>query len=347
MHQFFPILFIFFPFLAESAGGAFQARCGLGYEEATSQLKAVSNFLDTLEQTYNSQIADPYKAALYPRLDTYLVWCLLGSACPRLVEEHNQLQAKLATIPLHTEECKDIVLFYGSPDVEMCCFLGVMLRAMAYGIKLGGYSAPLELPLKIASEARRLLFEQQHFGMTPQYGGLLVELLKVNDLLMPEQQVANDVVVTLLGRTLIDLHILVMLAIHVPYPEVKADIRLPNFLEKVIDKRKDSIIINSRTYFFRGTHVCFLLKAWRVLCSYIPNAKDRKKYFDENTSAIDNYMKLQLIIMRIPKRISTMELMNIACAYDCMYYYAKICNIEKEFSKLRDVIVDIIFSDIS
>lgn len=339
--------FAFVPSFVISSREIFQRKCGLGYEEGLGHYKAVSSLQDTLEKTFKSQTENPTNAAIFRRLDTHLVWGLLGDACPRLLEENEKLQTQLALIPQHTEDCKEIVEFYISPNLEACCFVGMMLRALTFGIRIDGYFMSVELPLKIVSETRRLLLEQQHFAMTPQYAGLLVEFLKVNDMIFPDQILVNNTIVNVVGRSLVDLYILVMLIHHVPYPVVKAETSLPLFLERFVDKQNESISLNGNVYFFRGTHLWFMLKAWRVLITYVPHPRERKYYFNESSSALENFNRLQIILLMIPKRINAIELMIISCAYDCIYYYAKICKIDKDFSKVRGIILDIIFAQSS
>ena len=104
----------------------------------------------------------------------------------------------------------------------------------------------------------------------------------------------------------------------------------------------ESITMNNKVYFYRGTDVSFMLKAWRVLNAYIPNAGEQDKYFYKDIRPKDNYDLLVNIGMKATEKISSMELMKIACAYDCLFYYETLCKDRNRVSSLRGILFDIV-----
>ena len=340
------LLLLVFSALASGIHEYLEASCALSPEVVDGYSDSLKNFFKVLESTFDSQCKDPLNIFIYRRLDSSAVWSFLVAVNPLLAKEHQTVQKSFSSIKQETAECKEAVRFFTDGNVEGFCLLGIVLRTMINGIDLDGYSLPVMIPLKVVNEARKVLFMEKHYEKRITCKDHLLQLLRLNELLMPHHIKVNDYVLGLLLKYIADLRVVVIMTQNVAIRNINDTSNLSSFNYLHMDGMRDFIRVGNKLFLDRTSYGGSFILTWLHLRANVPDEHERRMYFDESMSVHDNYRKLMwLLKVMIEQEQNSWNMMALACAYDCLYNHAKLYKINIDFKRLREILLNIFFMD--
>ena len=345
MENFYILLFAFSA-LASGIHEYLEVSCALSPEVVDSYLDSLKSLFKILERTFDTQSADPLSIYTYRRLDAPTVWSLLCAANPLLTKEHILFRKHFSSIKQETEECKEAVKFFSDDNMEGFCLLGIVLRSMVNGIELDGYSAPLNIPLKVLNEARKALLVEKHFGRKITCKDLLLQLLRLNELVMPHHIKVNDYVLGLLLKYIADLRVVVIMTHNVAIRNINDTSNISSFTHLHMNGVRDFMRVGNKLHLNRSSYGASFILTWLHLRANVPDEHERRMYFDEKVSVHDNYKKLKLLVKDIfEKGHNPWSVMALACAYDCLDNHAKLYKVNISLRNLRQLLLNIFCID--
>ena len=338
--------FFLFALSAAVASGVrdyIEKSCKLSQEEAERYSFSLQQLYKELQGTFTRQSADPKNIDLYRRLDTSEVWNLLTTANPLLVKYFKDVRSRFAELPKDMPSCTKAVKLSTDENVDTFCFLGVILRLLTFGISLDGYSFQPLMSLQITNESRRLLLAEKHFGTRITHGGHLAELLKMDILLMPHNNIADNNVLATLFQSMLDLRTVVIFTFNINVRQVTTTNNILASPPPYMNSERDFFWFKDKLYIDRTSLGMIMLRAWLELKAYVPDGRERRTYYDENLSVHDNYRKLYWLTKKILKGGKSWKMIALACAYDCLNHYVNLYKVKDiDLISLRETIINII-----
>ena len=319
-------------------------------------LGALDKFYTILNNAYYKGMRVPELAHIYQRADAMILCSYLLRETPLLEQQLAEVNKLLMMIAEDVRINKTLMMVVNLDHVaNQYTFFGFHLRSLVFGT-----SEIIKSGKSVALSALNMLREEElkekfsNIPLNTFYTEHLLELIRISWTLGKKERSVNAYVLQHRYESFVDLRTIMFHNIRDPsLPVTTKNSYLvrqthPPFISKHLNADRDHISIDglpALSILGLGTQV---LKYWNILSTYVIDTK----YYDTTLSFAQNADNFRSSIRRLSeswtssgKRVDQtqrVELRNLCCAYDFLYYYSKLIKVEYEFGSLKNTLLLII-----
>ena len=319
-------------------------------------LGAVDKLYVMVNETFTKAILDPEKADVYQRVDAEVLWALLCQENPRLDQHLDKVEKLVAKVSEDVESSKTLkMILCIEYNVSQYSFFGCYLRSLILKTTKAINSGK-STSLSALNWAREAELRVKFFNELPNsfYNEHLLELIWVYQALDNVEGMVAECVVRTKRELCVDVQSMYFLYL----PDISLESngyyfssKPPRFIQEYLRLERDYITIDGERCLSMFGLGALVNRYWNALTTF----KIQEKYYDTTLpfaqnvdrfrSRVINLNKLWLLSGKHLGQGMMMELRNLSCTYDFLYYYGQLIEFKYDLVPLEKALLKIVESN--
>ena len=315
-------------------------------------LEVLDKFFVLLGETFYKAILDPEKAHTYKSIDTNILFAVLCIEDSRLKKSMNEIRKIEKKSTEDVESCKALKMILNMDlSSNQISFLELYLRSLVFGTGKIVHSGK-SIALGVLCKVREVETMIKHSKITPNtlYTDHLMALIWVYRELDMREKKVGDFIMDTRHEIFMDMGA----TFFFNFKDISLTTQFivnddpPTFIKDRLKLEKDYVTIYDNTILNNNSLGGLASKYWDTLGAY----KIQAKYYDITLPIARNIECLISKIFKLNKswlssgkhmsQIQKVELRNLCCTYDFLYYYSKLIEDEFDFSPLKNMLLLIV-----
>ena len=324
-------------------------------------LGTLDKFYNMLDESFSMATLDPEKAHVFQRVEAMILWVLLSQDAPRLAEQMREIHTSLQKINEDMESNMSLNNVLSMDYIaNQNSFLGCYLRSLTFGtdkIIKSGKSISLSVVNKVRENEKMVKFlKASPNTFCTEH---LFELIFVYRTLDVSEKRVGGFVVENMYELFVDLRTIFFF--YTQDNSLTSTSNYSYFLSNTAPAFIQQHLKLDRDYISIGGISCLSIfglgalthRYWNFLMTYVPDSSIvQAKYYDaalpfaynidKFRNRTGNLNKSWLHSGKQLRQIFKVELRNLCCIYDFLFYYSKLIEVEYDFGALKNTLLTII-----